>query len=241
VPTTWDAGTQTGFVPTSSLSTTQLGFQNKPGTTTAQMDGNTVGAYLNSADLSGAPVGQKMMIAPQFLFLPGSEPMPFSSAQSVLGGSMDLQIPVAVGAKTYVVVYFLFQDPNGVQISYGVVVFHNGATNPPVSAIYNGDSNTYEIDLPLGVDQRFVTMTPGSAAWTGTTWTGWQNFAWSISQPEFAAALKFMATQFPGKVKITDPAKYELVGMHLNPEFHFQPAPAELGWSMRAWKVWQAE
>src|SRR5580658_9301740 len=69
VSTTWDAGSETGFAPTSP-STAQLGFQNQAGTSTAQMEGGTVGAYINSANLPGSPAGQKMMISPQFLFTP---------------------------------------------------------------------------------------------------------------------------------------------------------------------------
>jgi hypothetical protein len=239
VPTAWDAGSQTGFTPSSSLNATQLGFQNKPGTSTAQMDGDTVGAYLNSANLPGAPVGQKMMIAPRFAFSPESAPYPFSSTTSVLSGSMDLQIPTAVGAETYVLADMLFQDENGVQISYGVAVFHNAARNPTVDSNYNPPSNSYQLNSPLGVDQRFVTKTSGSAAWTGTSWAGFQTFAWSISRPQFVAALNFLAAEFPGKVQTTDPAKWALVEVHLNAEFHFQPAPAELGWSMRGWKIWE--
>src|SRR6266851_10509311 len=50
VPTSWDAGSKTGFVPTLP-SIAQLGFRNQVGTSTAQMEGDTVGAYLNSKDL----------------------------------------------------------------------------------------------------------------------------------------------------------------------------------------------
>ena len=239
VPTAWDAASQTGFTPSSSLSTTQLGFQNKPGSSTAQMDGDTVGAYLNSADLPGSPAGQKMMITPQFLFATGNQPVPFASSNSVLSASMDLQIPTAAGNSTYIVADFMFVDPNGARISYGVKIFNNGSSGPSlVGGNYNPPSNVYELNSPLEVGQRFITQVQGSASATGTPWLGWRHFEWSISHAQFVDALNYLTVQFPGKVRSTDPTQYVLAEVHLNAEFHFQPAPAELGWSMRGWKVW---
>jgi len=202
------------------------------------MDGDTVGAYLNSADLPSSPTGQKMMITPQFSFAPGTEPMPFSNANALLSAAMDLQIPTAVGKDTYVLADFLFEDPNGVHISYGVKIFQNGVTQPIVGSGYDAPSNSYMLNSPLGVDQRFVTKAQDSASATGTPWLGWQHFEWSISEVQFAAALNYLVAQFPEKVQSTDPTQYRLIQVHLNAEFHFQPAPAELGWSMRDWKIW---
>jgi hypothetical protein len=238
VPTTWDAGSQTGFTPASPLTAMQLGFQPKAGSSTAQMDGDTVGAYLNSADLPGAPVGQKMMITPEFIFQPGNQPVPFANANSSLSGSMDLQIPTATGNDTYVVANLLFVGANGVRISYGIAIFHNGETRALVGTGYDVPSHSYMLNFPLGEDQRFVTQVQGSASWTGAPWLGWQHYEWSISQTQFVAALDYLVAQFPGQVQSTDPTQYVLSEVHLNAEFHFQPAPAELGWSMRGWKVW---
>jgi hypothetical protein len=240
IPTTWNAGAQTGFTP-SSPAGAQLGFQNAPGTTTAQMEGGTVGAFLDSADLPGSPDGQKMMITPRYSFAPGSEPVPFASPNSALNASLDLQVPTAVGSSTYVLADFLFEDPAGVQISYGVALFSNGALNPKVGSGYDAPGKDYMLSSPLGIDQQFVTMSPGSAPWTDTPWQGWQHFAWSISQAQFAAGIAFLAGQFPEQVRTSDPTLYKLTKVHLNAEFRFQPEPAELGWSMQGWTVWLTE
>ena len=132
------------------------------------MGSNMVGAYLNSNDLPSSPAGQKMMITPQFIFNPGNEPVPFASSNSTLSGSMDLQIPTAVGADTYIVADLLFVGPNGARISYGVEIFHNGSTHSSVASGYDAPSNSYMLNSPLGIDQRFVARVKGSAAWTGT-------------------------------------------------------------------------
>jgi hypothetical protein len=238
MPTTWNASSETGFAPSSSLATTQLGFQNEAGTSTAQMDGDVVGAYLNSSNLPGSPDGQKMMITPQFTFEAGSAPVPFSSSNAVLNASMELQIPTALGKDNYVNADFLFKDPNGVRISIAAKIFSNGEENPVVGTGYDVPSDTYMLNAPLGVDQSYLTQTPGSASSTGTPWLGLRHFEWSLSQAQMAAVLKYMVAQYPGKVQSTDPAQYVLAEVHLNAEFHFQPDPAELGWSMAGWKIW---
>ena len=76
VPTSWNAGSKTGFVPTSP-STAQRGFLNQVGTSTAQMEGDTVGAYINSKDLPTTLTNQLMMISPEYIFPSGVTPVPF--------------------------------------------------------------------------------------------------------------------------------------------------------------------
>ena len=238
VPTAWNAGSVTGFTPTSSLITTQLGFKDLIGTSTAQMDSDTVGAYLNSTDLPGSPVGQKMMITPQFSFVAGTEPVPFASSGATLNSSMYLQIPTASGRDTYVNADYLFKGPNGVRLSFGVKIFRNGGSQPVMGSGYDVSSNTYMLNSPLLPNQSYVTVTTGSATATGTPWLGWQQFSWSVSEAQFVAGLQFLAAKYPGTVPTVDPTQYMLAEVHLNAEFHFNPNPAELGWSMRGWQVW---
>ena len=125
VPTTWDAGSQTGFVPPSPSDHATRLPKPERGTTTAQMDGDTVGAYLNSADLPGSPDGpENDDHSPVHLSARGSEPVPFASSTSTLNAAMDLQVPTATGSDTYVVAYdLLFKDPNGLRVSFGVKIF----------------------------------------------------------------------------------------------------------------------
>jgi hypothetical protein len=238
VPTAWDAGSQTGFTPTDAMGA-QLGFRNLSGSSTAQMQDGTVGAYLNSQDLPLSTADQKMMITPQFIFSAGKQPVPFASAQSLLSGSLDAQVPMAVGSDTYVTADLLFEEvATGVRISYGVEIFHNGGNHPVVGAGYDSPSNTYMLNSPLGLDQTYVTLASGSAPWSGKTWTGLRHFEWSISQAQFVSGLKYLTTQFPGKVTSTDPSQYVLAEIHLNAEFHTQGQAAELGWSMQGMKLW---
>jgi hypothetical protein len=237
VPTGWDAGSQTGFTPSNPL-TAQLGFEDLAGTSTAQMEGDTVGAYINSHDLSASTADQKMMIAPQFTFPSEGQPLPFANSYTSLNGSVDLQIPTAVGSDAYAVVDLQFVDTTGVRISYGVVIFHNGGAPSAASTGYDTPSDSYMLNSPLGVDQRYVTQASDSAAATGTPWVGWRHFDWSISEAQFVGALQHLTATFPGKVTSTDPTQYVLAKVHLNAEFHTQGQPAELGWSMRGLKLW---
>jgi hypothetical protein len=252
VPTAWNASSQTGFAPSNPISD-QLGFQNTSGTSTAQMDAGTVGAYINSKDVPNSPVvpggtgggcgnvttapSQKMMIAPQYAWSSGTGPIPFASSSTVLSGSLDLQVPTASG-EAYVVLDMLFEDTNGGRVTYGVKLFANGVTNPVVGCGYNAPANTYKIDSPLGIDERFVSKAANSASDTGVPWLGWRHFEWSISQSQFAAALQFLEPQFPGKIQTVDPTQYTLTQVHLNAEINFAPGPAEMGWSMSGLNIW---
>ncbi|HEY2807872.1 MAG TPA: hypothetical protein VGI91_03685 [Steroidobacteraceae bacterium] len=237
VPTSWNAGSQTGFVPTSP-STAQLGFRNKVGTSTAQMEGDTVGVYLNSQDLPTTLSNQKMMITPEYRFPPGATPVPFASSSTVLNAALDLQVPVAVGRHTYINADLLFVGPNGARISYGVKLFQNGARTAVLGSRYDDVDDAYMINCPLGTDTHFLTKASTSGSSTGTPWLGWRHFQWTIDQAQFVAALTRLAAQYPANVQTTDPAQYVFAGIHLNAEFHYSPEPAELGWSMRGLKLW---
>ena len=146
---------------------------------------------------------------------------------------------MAVGSDTYVTADLLFEDvATGVRISYGVEIFHNGGNHGVVGTGYDAPSNTYMLNSPLGVDQRYVTLASGSAPWSSKTWTGLRHFAWSISQAQFASGLKDLTTRFPAKVTSIDPSQYVLAEIHLNAELHTRGQVAELGWSMQGMKVW---
>ncbi len=237
VATAWNAGSQTGFTP-ANPSTAQLGFRNVAGTSTAQMEGGVVGAYLNSADLPVVTT-RLFMIAPQYRYIPGTEPVPFGSSGSVLHGEMDLQVPMAVGKDTYVSADLLFLDANGTRISFGFKAFQNGVRGTTVfGSLYDASEKVYILNSPIAPGQQFVTMGPSSTLAGGATWTGWRHFQWSVNQAQFAAALKYLVEKYPGKITSTDPSAYVFSEVHLNAEFMYSPAPAELGWSMKNMKVW---
>ncbi|MBS0379319.1 MAG: hypothetical protein JSS29_12585 [Proteobacteria bacterium] len=237
VPTSWNATAQTGFTP-ASASTAELGFRNQSGTSTAIMEGDTVAAYLNSKDLPTTLSNQKMMITPQYRFPAGATPVPFASSTNVLNGELDLQIPVAVGRHTYVNADLLFVGPTGARVSYGVKLFQNGARTAVVGGGYDEVDNAYMINCPLDSGTQFLTKASTSGTSTGTPWTGWRHFQWSIDETQFVAALKRLAQEYPNVVQTTDPTQYVFAGFHLNAEFHYSPTPAELGWSMRGLKLW---
>jgi hypothetical protein len=111
-----------------------------------------------------------------------------------------------------------------------------------VSSTYDAAEHIYILDAPLEAgQQQFLTPVQGSASATGAPWSGWRHFQWTIDQAQFVAALKYLNASFPGKLTSTDPTQYVLVEVHLNAEFHYSPAPAELGWSMQGLKVWVSQ
>ena len=179
------------------------------------------------------------MISPQYKFQAGVSPVPFASSSSSFNGELDLQVPTAVGSDAYVSADLSFLDANGVHLSFSVNLFHNGVPHALVlSSRYDAAESIYILDVPLQAGQQFITVVPGSSIATGTPWLGWRHFQWTISQAQFVAALEYLAQKYPGKIKSTDPTQYVFDEVHLNAEFEYSPAPAELGWSMQGLSVW---
>src|SRR5581483_11078858 len=160
------------------------------------------------------------------------------SPRAVLHGALDLQVPTAEGSLAYVVADLLFKDPNGVRISIGTKIFSNNGVGNAAGTGYDVPSNTYMLNSPLGVDQRFVTKAATSAAGMGTTWSGFRHFEWSITEAQFVSALQYLTQTYSGKVNLADPTQYVLAEIHLNAEFHTRGKPAQLGWSMTGMKLW---
>lgn len=222
VPSTTSFSDITGFQP-NNPALAQLAFYAPGRYSVAQAEGSCVGAYLNSADIYDPIVGQKMMITPQYIF-PGP-PRPF--AQGSLVGGLNLQVPVAVGKDTYVVLDHQFEGPQDERLSFGVILFHNGGLSAEPTTGYDEPSHSFMFNSALG-KTTYVTDITGSAA--DQPWVGLMPFAYSIHPLQFSAALDALKLA-------TDPAEWRLLSVHLNAEFHFNPAPARLGWSMANLRV----
>jgi hypothetical protein len=254
LPVGWDAGAKTGLALPGDRPLAQRGIRDVAGATTAQMSGDAVGAYLNSADLSGGGTdvrgwplpgsdGFKMMITPQIKFAPQETVHPWRAPGSRLQISLDLQIPTAVcaeqkGSLAYVNPLLTLVDPKTkLKISWGPMLFSKRSkgehTKPLQNIAYDAPSHSWMIRDRLVPGASWLELAPGSASYQTSPWRGWRHFSWLVSHAHVAAALKAMRAQEPELKISTDPGDYQLTAFHLNAETHFQTAPAELGWSMR--------
>ena len=260
VPVDWDPGEKTGLSITDERTRrlAQRGMRNVAGSTVCQMHGDTVGAYLNSADLSGKGAdaqgnplpgsdGYKQMITPSYQFGPEEIIHPWRAPDGCLQVSFDLQIPTAVcqenkGSLAYVNPLLQLVDrKTGLRISWGPMLFskrsREDATTPLQHIAYDGPSRSWMIRDRLVPGASWHELAPGSASYQTAPWRGWRRFSWSVSRAHVTAALEAMRRQEP-EVKIsTDPGDYQLTSFHLNAETHFQARPAELGWSMRKLQI----
>ena len=256
VPVDWDPGSKTGLsIPDEQTRRrSQRGMRNAAGSTVCQMHGGTVGAYLNSADLSGKGIdaqgkplpgssGYKQMVTPSYMFGPEETIYPWCAPYSRLQVSLDLQIPTAVcaekkGSLAYANPLLTLVDPKTkLKISWGPMLFSKRSkgehTKPLQNIAYDAPSHSWMIRDRLVPGASWLELAPGSASYQTAPWRGWRHFSWSVSHAHVAAALKTMREQEPELKISTDPGDYQLTAFHLNAETHFQTAPAELGWSMR--------
>ncbi len=228
------------------------------GSTTTQMHGGVVGAYLNSADLSveglddeGRPRpgsgGYKMMVTPQILFDQKSRIHPFHSERSGLDLELDLQVPVAAcaekkGSLAYVSANLVLVDPQTtLKLSYILGLFAKRARMDPKKLVqhiaHDEPSHSWMIRGTATFDHPWMELRPNSATFQTGPWRGWRRFAWAIRHEHVAAALEALRQQAPQTGTSLDPADYQLRSFHLNAEITYETAPSEMGWSMRNAKI----
>ncbi len=245
VPTAWSAGGKTGFYPSAPIDQHQAGFRDASGTTTVQADGDTVGAYLNSADLPEGSHQYKMMITPEIIMPPSAQVQPYAQAGRAIVVSLELQVPTAVdahrdGSDTYVNADLVFVDQSrGTKISYGCNLFFNGHPHRKPGGHIRLDQDTQNtmINSIVGLDNAWLTVQPGSAVSQSEPWKGWKVFRFAITEKNFAQAL-YALDQTNGSAKVSvNPGDYAFVQFHLNAELHFKNSPAQLGWSMRRARI----
>jgi hypothetical protein len=245
VPTDWSAGERTGFYPSVPLARHQAGFRDVHGTSTVQADGDTVGAYINSADLPTGSHQFKMMITPQIIFAPPDQVRPYEQAGRAVVVSLELQVPTAVdghndGSDTYVSADLVFVDRNrSTKISYGCNLFFNGhpRRRPVGNIALDLDTQNMMINSAVGWQHDWLTALGSSAVSQSAPWKGWKAFNFAITENNFVSALAALNQKNPGVHASVNPADYTLVQFHLNAELHFKTSAAELGWSMRRAKI----
>jgi hypothetical protein len=164
----WDPGEKTGIsIPDEQTRMrSQRGMRNAAGSTVCQMYGGTVGAYLNSADLSGKRVDAKgnplpgsddykHMVTPSYMFGPEETIHPWRAPDSCLQVSLDLQIPIAVcgekkGSLAYANLLLTLVDPKTkLKICWGPMLFSKPSkgdhTKPLQNIAYDSPSHSWMV------------------------------------------------------------------------------------------------
>ena len=238
---------KTGFQPSNPLEKHQAAFQDSDDTTTVQIDGDTVGVYLQSKDLPTQSMEDKLMITPEFRLSKTQQLRPFEKPGTAMVNSFELQIPVAQdmdrkGNFTYASADFTFLDlKNNAKISYGAHLFHH-STHPRRNTArllekevggFDAPSHAYQVGGAILAGSRVITVLNGSAEYQEEPWTGWRVYKIAITRQDFETALKALKEQNPSYPGSVDPADYTFTEWHLNAELKFGSGPAAMGWSMR--------
>ncbi len=239
VPVTWDAGERTGL-HAAQRRDSQFGFADARGSTTVQISGDEVGAYVNSGDIEKHGACEKIMATPQYTFPPASKPYPFIATDGALNISLDLQVPTAVaevrkGSLAYVTADVEFVDQtSGTRISNGIWLFSlgNAAKSRPMTG-YDVNSHSFMMNTPLRADGPWAHPLPGSAFTDERPWTGYRTFKFQIDHDGFRKALLTLKASRPDQKLSVDPKDYAFYRFHLNAEISCTSAHAELGWSMK--------
>ena len=205
----------------------------------AQMSGDTVGAYINSADLPDGAPSNKLIITPSITFRPNTPAFSSNDRHTRVEVSFDLQVPVAADqhkplSTTYVVSDLNFTDPRRNTSFYvNEMVFHNGVDHPNEWVFFDPDT---KMAVVLGVarqDSQYATVGPNSAHYQSAPWKGWKHFSYTVDEMQFRSAMLAAQYKYPA-IKLYDRVgDWELNGWHLNAELLFKTGAAQMGWSMR--------
>ena len=246
---TWNAGQYTGFQP-NNKATAQLAYlgTGNANTTTAQYEGNTIGAYLVASE-GYANGNSDQMIAAQTFF---NGLTIFNNSNAVLHESMLLQIPTSSGTKPWAPIKHYFDGSANGRPSFDVFILlwrASGGTGIATNIDTHGNNisgpnGAITLSVPLvPANSTYVTIAPGSTTYTsgaGSTWNGFLPFSYSMSYAQIVAALTYINANIPGGWTGgtnfgTDPSQYVITNIHGN--FEIQNLTASdtdvLGWSMQ--------
>jgi len=235
VGTAWNAGNLTGFTPTVQNYTTQLGYANTSGnnpTTTAQMQGNTVGAYLQSVDFPGGSSDGSICIAAVVNIAAPIEGSPWAAGGS-LNAQFGFQVPTATtttAAPFASANAVLTSSVDGTEIILQAVLLNLGSTSTAVfSGLDSDGSISFGVPLVAG-NSQYVSMASGSAGYlTAPTTGGYLSYNFSFSSTQFAAILAYLASQALTEVFDTSAATPN-AGQTLT--FAAKPDNAATGWGV---------
>jgi hypothetical protein len=243
VPVTWRVGDKTGYYPSGPLARHQLGMRDAYGSTALQIEGDTVGAYLSSTDLTHGAAWHKNMITPAYDFPRAAQIAPFHGSDSALTCALELQVPTAVdgsGRKSaaYVNLDLMFaRNDETARMTYNGGLFYNHPEDaPPERVGFDPATQTVAVLTPIRPGSKWNKYTRGTEAQQGAPWTGWKKFRFTITRDNFASALKAVREKHRGTTWGDDPSEWKLTLIHLNAEIRYETAAAELGWSMRRLK-----
>jgi hypothetical protein len=250
VPSTWDARSKTGF-DVGHARDAQYSLKSSGVSSTVQVRGRTVGAYLNSADLMNSRfrADPAMMITPGIDF-PERNIFPFADPRQKLYQSLELRIPTAVSQSrphntVYIVSDFLFIDrTTGTRLTYEVGLFHENPHAPMLTraglmktevGLFDKGSRSYQVGSPLSPLARLNEPVEGSALYSTLPWREARRMAFTISWPNFKTGLQSLGAR--GYGGSLNPADYSLRQWHLNAEMQYDRVPTQLGWTLSDTKI----
>ena len=237
VPATWDMGEKTGFRPHGDLKDFQLAINGTKISSGAQMQGDTVGAFISSADFPNGCPANKVIITPNITF--DFEIPAFGKASGKVEASFDLQVPYAhdqhtAGNTTYVVSDLSFRNRlTGTSIWLNEMVFHNGVSKAAEFVFYDPPTKMPAVFSVDSTVSQFTTPGTDSLPFQVAPWTGWKHFSYFITAKNFQSALAAVGAKYPASNIAMDVADWRLTHWHLNAELLCSGGIAEMGWSMR--------
>lgn len=255
---TWSASSVTGFAPTSpgTAQRSILGTGTSP-ITTGQMEGATVGAYINTADYGNNTNDGKLMITPQIIFKqPLLSPWAIYSSMTLslnlylktasqgagsnVHGASDMQwVDSTQGANCYP----SFKNCLGISYSTNYFKIQGGANAPGCSFSVDGPSKSIIVSCNAFPGAKYMTLGGGSTTELNAPQSGSLPFSYTVTVAQFQQALNDACPALSGTVTGTKcvtsygtfsltPADWQPGKYHANFEIKLGSGNSQLGFSM---------
>lgn len=243
VPSSWPASRLTGFDPGQPLREHQAGNRDQEGSSTAQIKGDVVAVYVNSRDYDKAacqPRCKANLMAGYSFAQPQST---FEDPKARIEASITAKVPTATKsgqAMSFVNVRLRLQDRKSKRmVSFGINLFSLGSRRD--FDVVGQDPHTGDVMLNSRFlpGMKFVSLAEGSARAQSEPFADFKTFRASISADNFREALREAKADGYGNDLSDDPAQYQIVHIHIEPELTRTSAgsPASLGAAFKGFEI----
>jgi hypothetical protein len=202
--TGWNLGTYTGVTSPSPLSDYQRGINNSvAGSSAVQMTGTEMGVIIKTSSIPGGSGYNGNLANGQTSYQWTSQDnvRPWAYSDSVFNMSYDLKIPQATitgNACAYACASILIKDGTGKYFWIQPQMFDTrGAPHTEYYGWDNGTNSGYvNTFFDASNNRTYCSLLSGSYASTGSTWSDWHYYGYSISTNQLLSAINSINTAF---------------------------------------------
>jgi hypothetical protein len=245
----WNVGSFSGITSPSPVGEYQLGIDNGAyGSDAVQMTNTAFGGIVNTYTIPGGS-GYNNNLANmqvQYKWDAGDNLQPWEYSTSAFNFAYYLEVPGSYftgGAVGYVIASVLVTDNNNHSIWLQTSAYDDrGISSSGMHEFIGFDKGTQVAyaDTLYNSGTQYCSQLYGSSTSTGSTWSGYRWYGYSISRAQLLNAINGVNSKY-GEGLSTNPANYTLRFISIQAEIAWPEGNGWLGWGadqMNAWETY---